>query len=207
MAGTTAVLYALAVVAFAAAGSGSHTAGADSYKGTSVTSLVTLGAGFLVASAIGNAGFRLDVSVVTTIVVFASVAHFTALRIRSMCTSLASGFVAGAGAAELLGIGLAWPIAVLVMCGVLFVPWILVYRSGDFAPDDLRDEAVIVVAAITLVTWAIPSIIGGWETAVALNTAVVLNIGDETVLDEPGTRVTMLWVAVVAIVSVCAGNK
>ena len=192
MADTPAVFYALAAIAFAAAGSGS-------VKSTSIASAVVLGAGFLIAGAVGIAGFRLDANVMTTIVVFASFAHFTHLRVGLICTLLASGFVAGAGAAELFRVGVAWPVAVLLMCGVLFVPWTLTKRSADFAPDDLRDEAVIVVAAIAVISWAIPSIIGGWETA------ITLNIGDGTVLDEPGTRMPMLWVAVVAIVSVCAG--
>lgn len=83
----------------------------------------------------------------------------------------AGGVVTGIWATTLEGSGLPAPLALAVPLAAATAALVLVRRREDFAPDALRDEALMIVTAAGLILAAAPTIMQGFETAVALKAA------------------------------------
>jgi hypothetical protein len=55
----------------------------------------------------------------------------------------------------------------VVVCVIAVSAWLARSRAG-FAPDSLVDEGLLAVGALAIAALTLPSIVDGWETAVAL---------------------------------------
>jgi hypothetical protein len=109
---------------------------------------------------------------------------------------LCGGALAGLWSALLQIQGL--PLAAAVIVAGL-VPGIAVWlsaRSRTFAPDALRQEAMLAMMAMGLAVAMIPNVAAGWQTAVALNR-------DEA---DRSKQIIANWVLVLSAVSVVLGG-
>jgi hypothetical protein len=64
--------------------------------------------------------------------------------------------------------GLPWPPAVLLAAALLAAAAMLPMRRQDFAPADVRDEALVLVACFALLLAVGPDVADGWRSATAL---------------------------------------
>jgi hypothetical protein len=81
---------------------------------------------------------------------------------------LAAGLFAAAWSSVLRAQGLPWLPAVLLAVAVLLGARAVAARRAGFAPPELRDEALVVVASFGLLLAVGPDVVAGWRSAVSL---------------------------------------
>lgn len=114
----------------------------------------------------------------------------------TIATSLCGGFLAALGTALLQIQGIPWPLA-LILFGI--VPGISAYLATKrpvFAPDTLRQEAMLLMIALGLAVAMIPEISSGWLSAEALNRSERSNVD----------QVIATWVFVLVAASLVLGG-
>ena len=82
---------------------------------------------------------------------------------------LCGGALAGLLGALLQIQGLPFPIGVLPAVAIPSVSSYLAKHRPGFAPEALREEAMLTMAALGLVVAVVPGISSGWQSALALN--------------------------------------
>jgi hypothetical protein len=94
--------------------------------------------------------------------------------------------------------GQGWPAAAaLALAGVVMIaPAVCAARLPSFAPDGLRDEALLVAAALGLTVAMIPEITAGWHSALVLNHEQ----------QDSANQVIANWVLVLSAASVALGG-
>lgn len=81
------------------------------------------------------------------------------------------GVMAAVWAAVLTAQGLPMPVAYVPVVALAAASAGLAMRRPGFAPPRLRDEALVLVAALALMLAASPAIVAGWDSAAALRAA------------------------------------
>ena len=155
------MLCALGSVVFATA-----TASIDAGLGRA-TSWIALGAGFGLTIWLGS-DRTIDASWIGGIVVLVA-AWQLGRPGRALAMIGAAGALAGLWALLLQAIGLP---GFLAVPGAAFAPIVSAYlsmRISRFAPDLLREEAMLAVLILALVVGMAPTVSQGWQSALALN--------------------------------------
>jgi hypothetical protein len=114
--------------------------------------------------------FRLGTIETTTLgfcIVAAAIAGFARPR-WSLLSPVAAGLFAAGWTSILQGQGLPWLPATLVAGSVLAAAVGLAARRRAFMSAELRDEALVLVAAFALLLSLGPDVVEGWRSAVAL---------------------------------------
>jgi hypothetical protein len=79
----------------------------------------------------------------------------------------------------------AWPLAALAAAPAV-VSATLAWRQGRFAPESMRDEALLLIIALGLVTALAPGLADGWQSATGLS-------AQENPNGSPAVPVWVLW--------------
>ena len=93
-----------------------------------------------------------------------------ALLLRPTWTTMAAGLggsLAGVWSGVLAAQGMTWWVAVPLAIAPLAVT-VLAQRGPEFAPPDVRDEALVIIAALALGVAMLPGVLDGWGTAQSL---------------------------------------
>jgi hypothetical protein len=112
---------------------------------------------------------------------------------------LCGGVLAGLLAVLLEAQGVAFWVA---MPGAVLLPAASAYccsRRPDFAPGDLRQEAMLATAALGLIVAMIPEVTAGWQSALALNREAETESGSSQIIIAN-------WVLVLSAASVALGG-
>ena len=86
----------------------------------------------------------------------------------SALAAVPGGVVAGLWSALLQAQGLPFLLAPLVVVALIGVSALLARSRKTFAPRRLIDEGLLAIGALGIATLTLPSILDGWQTAVAL---------------------------------------
>lgn len=138
-------------------------------------------AAMLAALALAGAAFvRLGAPDVSAIAFCVVAAGATALARPQwvLLPPLAAGLFAAAWISVLRAQGLPWLPAVLLAVSVSLAARALAARRAGFAPPELRDEALVVVAAFGLLLAIGPDVVDGWRSAVSLQAEPLAGQGD-----------------------------
>ena len=109
---------------------------------------------------------------------------------------LCSGALAGFWSVLLQIQGLPLPAAVILAAALPAVSAFLAIRRPLFAPESLRQEAMLAMVALGLAVAVIPEVSAGWHSALALNRA-------ET---DSSNQIIANWVLVLSAASVVLGG-
>jgi hypothetical protein len=101
---------------------------------------------------------------------------------------MSTGVLSTAGVPSLLAL----PLAPFVM---IATAW-LTRRRADFAPESLREEALLGTGLLGLVVALLPSVLDGWQAAANLNIRP----------DTPAAQAIPAWALAVVIGSTCLGS-
>lgn len=81
---------------------------------------------------------------------------------------VAAGICAAAWISILEAQGLPWLPGALAAAGVLAAAVLLAARRRGFMPDEVRDEALVIVASFALLLAIGPDVVDGWRSSIAL---------------------------------------
>jgi hypothetical protein len=128
------------------------------------------------------------------------VAGVAALRIFRpdvrLLTPLCAGALAGLWSVLLQIQGLPWPAAIAAAASVPALSAFLSIRSPAFAPEALREEAMLAMLFMGFAVAVIPEVSAGWQSALALNRE-----------DSASTnRILANWVLVLSGASIVLGG-
>ena len=127
-----------------------------------------LAVGFVLGAIVVRPGRLPDPVWIGIIVAALAVAGLTRPRV-GLLASAAGGLLAGIWISLLQVEGLPLWAAVIVAGAPAAVSAVLSHRKPNFAPPALREEAMLLVFVLAVVVAAAPSVIAGWQSAVALN--------------------------------------
>jgi hypothetical protein len=105
------------------------------------------------------------------------------------------GIVAGMSTGLLTIVGVPFPLATALMAGVMAATVWRARTHAAFAPDLLREDALLLVCVLGLCAAVGPSVLDGWQAAAGLN------VGAETV----ATRAIPAWTLSVVVMSTLLG--
>jgi hypothetical protein len=113
-----------------------------------------------------------------------------------LLTPLCAGALAGLWSVLLQIQGLPWPAAIAAAASVPALSAFLSIRSPAFAPEALREEAMLAMLFMGLAVAVIPEVSAGWQSALALNRE-----------DSASTnRILANWVLVLSGASIVLGG-
>jgi hypothetical protein len=127
---------------------------------------VGLGAGFVAGIALARSGPP-DPSLAGGLALAAVAILLFKPRYGIVATAL-GGTLSGLWSALLQGQGLPFIAAPMVVAALIVVSVWLARSRPIFAPERLVDEGLLAVGALAIAAVALPSILDGWQTAVAL---------------------------------------
>ena len=127
---------------------------------------IGLGAGFVAGVVLARSGPP-DLSLAGGLALAAVAILLFKPRYAIVATAL-GGMLAGLWSALLQGQGLPFIAAPLVVAALIAVSVWLARSRPVFAPERLVDEGLLAVGALAIVALTLPSILDGWQTAVAL---------------------------------------
>lgn len=155
--------------------------------------LLTFAGGYVAAALLSLAGWSVEPSAVAALcaafagtqLVWAGL-QAGAFAAAGVVSALSAAFLKDSGAP----VAVAWTMS-LLLPGLTVV---LRARVVDFAPDRIREEALLFVLASGLLAAAAPEVLAGWESAMALNGSALPSSGEVV----PGWVLIGLGLAVVA---------
>jgi hypothetical protein len=132
--------------------------------------LILIAAGFAAGAVLLRVGRLPDV----TWIAGATAAAAALLVVRptpasAATASIAAGLIAAVWASLLQGLGVSTSASMLLAPFAAVCSAVLAARSRAFAPERIRDEALLLVTALGIVLAVAPGMLAGWQSAGALN--------------------------------------
>jgi hypothetical protein len=132
--------------------------------------LILIAAGFVAATVLFRLRGLPDVAWIAGAT--AAAAAFLVVRpgtASTLVASITAGLIAAVWASLMQGLGVPMSVSLLLAPVVPAVSALLAARSQAFAPDRIRDEALLLLAALGAVLAVAPGLVAGWQSAGALN--------------------------------------